>query len=91
MKILHLTLHRKWFDLIATGQKTEEYREIKPYWDSRLKDRDYDIIHFRNGYGKDRPFMSVEFKGIKIKDCYAIQLGKILEIQNWEGVKKSKR
>jgi len=30
--VLRLTLHRKWFDMIATGEKTEEYREIKPYW-----------------------------------------------------------
>lgn len=36
MKVLHLTLKNKWFDLIASGEKTEEYREIKPYWISRL-------------------------------------------------------
>ena len=38
MKILHLTLKRKWFDLIASGEKKEEYREIKPYWVARLVD-----------------------------------------------------
>lgn len=36
MKILHLTLKKKWFDMIASGEKTEEYREIKPYWWKRL-------------------------------------------------------
>lgn len=36
MKILHLTLKKKWFDMIASGEKKEEYREIKPYWASRL-------------------------------------------------------
>lgn len=36
MKILYLVLKRKWFDMIASGEKTEEYREIKPYWANRL-------------------------------------------------------
>lgn len=36
MKMLHLTLKKQWFDLIASGEKKEEYREIKPYWVIRL-------------------------------------------------------
>lgn len=36
MKTLDLVLKRKWFEMIASGEKTEEYREIKPYWESRL-------------------------------------------------------
>lgn len=31
-KILYLTLKKQWFDMINDGIKTEEYREIKPYW-----------------------------------------------------------
>lgn len=38
MKTLHLVLKRKWFEMIASGIKTEEYREIKPYWEKRLLD-----------------------------------------------------
>jgi len=34
--ILHLTLKKKWFDMIKSGVKTEEYREIKDYWVRRL-------------------------------------------------------
>lgn len=33
---LHLNLKRKWFDMIVSGEKLEEYREIKPYWINRL-------------------------------------------------------
>lgn len=33
---LHLVLKSQWFDLIDSGIKTEEYREIKPYWKKRL-------------------------------------------------------
>ena len=50
MRILHLTLKKKWFDMIASGEKREEYRELKPYWHKRLMDKTYDAIKFRNGY-----------------------------------------
>lgn len=35
-KVLSLVLEKKWFKKIVSGEKTEEYREIKPYWASRL-------------------------------------------------------
>jgi len=67
MKILHLTLKRKWFDLIASGKKTMEYRENKPYWQKRLLNggdpKHFDIVRFKNGYG-NVPTMDVQFKGI---------------------------
>ena len=36
MKTLDLVLKEKWYRMIESGKKTEEYREIKPYWVSRL-------------------------------------------------------
>lgn len=36
MKKLHLVLKGKWFDMIDSGVKLEEYREIKGYWVKRL-------------------------------------------------------
>lgn len=36
MKTLHLPLIKKWFDMIQSGDKIEEYREIKGYWASRF-------------------------------------------------------
>lgn len=41
MIVLKLTLKKKWFDLIKSGEKTEEYREIKPYWANRLTNFDW--------------------------------------------------
>ncbi len=70
MKILHLTLEKKWFDLIKSGKKKDEYREDKPHWDKRLVNQEtgegkiFDVIKFRNGYRKDSPVMFVEFKSI---------------------------
>ena len=34
--MLTLPIKKKWFDMILSGEKKEEYREIKPYYDTRL-------------------------------------------------------
>ena len=71
MKTLHLTLKKKWFDLIVLGIKKEEYRELKPYWINRLGGPNdncvnYDLVTFRNGYAKDAPTITLQCKGITI-------------------------
>ena len=38
LKILHLPLKAKWYEMQERGEKTEEYREITPYWIKRLAD-----------------------------------------------------
>jgi len=82
MANLSLTLHKKWFDRIAAGRKTHEFREAKPYWAKRLDGRQYSEIHFRNGYSKDAPFMRVEFLGCRLRGClYVIKLGRVLEVR----------
>lgn len=30
--VLHLNLKKKWFDMILSGEKKEEYREMSAYW-----------------------------------------------------------
>ena len=40
-KTLHLSLKKEWYNMIESGEKKEEYREIKPYWCKRLI-HDYD-------------------------------------------------
>jgi len=35
-KVLHLVLKKKWYDMIASGIKKEEYRDYTIYWDRRL-------------------------------------------------------
>lgn len=35
-KVLILTVNKQWFDMISACEKNEEYREINPYWASRL-------------------------------------------------------
>lgn len=78
MKILNLVLTHKWYDMIASGTKKEEYREIKKFYIDRLTDgmihgtedepyintKHYDYICFHRGYTKTS--MLVELKGIRI-------------------------
>ena len=71
-----LTLKKQWFDMIVSGEKKEEYREIKSYWTKRFEnyfgkvlDKNLEqwawndnikTIVFRNGYGKNVPEFSAE-------------------------------
>ena len=32
-----LPIKKKWFDMIKSGEKKEEYREIKPYYATRFQ------------------------------------------------------
>lgn len=51
MKTIVFFLTRKWFDLVASGRKTSEYRQVKPFWTRQLKDaKPGDCIIFRRGY-----------------------------------------
>ena len=37
-KVLTVQIKKEWFDKIVSGEKTEEYREIKSYWVRRIFD-----------------------------------------------------
>ncbi len=64
--MLILPIKKKWFDMILSGVKKEEYREIKPYYRSRLINEGFldqyglpvyypQWVLFRNGYSKQSP------------------------------------
>lgn len=64
--MLILPIKKKWFDMILSGEKKEEYREIKPYYRSRLHNEGFLDQHglptlyqgqvlFRNGYAGNSP------------------------------------
>ncbi len=88
MKTLHLTLKKKWFDMILSGEKKEEYRETKPYWKRRFciypntdtfLCHSFDTIKFTNGYAKNAPTFEIE--------CLGIEIGKAKPewSDNWQG------
>ena len=51
--------------MILSGEKLEEYREIKDYWTIRLNIEFLPtkrIVLFRNGYGNNKPTIKCEVK-----------------------------
>lgn len=74
--MLTLPIKKKWFDMILSGKKKEEYREIKAYYDSRFfneykrnRNTCFYVI-FRNGYSKNSPSIKCMislYKGLKGK------------------------
>ncbi len=85
METLKIIIKGEYFDMIKSGEKKIEYREVTPFWTSRLfdkegKKRSYDSVLFINGYNKDARRLTTEFKGVTIKNgVYNINLGKIIK------------
>ena len=81
MKILTLQIKRPYLEAILSGEKTEEYREIRPKnadeyvvqnpdaedEDQWLQPVKYDAIRFFIGYATDRPEALVEIKDTRIE------------------------
>lgn len=60
VSILILPIKRFWFDKILSEEKKEEYRNITPYYEKRLKkymDSPYFFVGFRAGYNMASPFI----------------------------------
>ena len=76
-KVLRLTVCKKWFDMIVTGTKKEEYREIKTYWARRLTTNCecfYDVaVELSYGSVIYRPFTHVLFINGYNKDSPRIE------------------
>ena len=79
MKTLHLPLKAKWYEMIESGVKTEEYREIKPYWTERLTyvsaidfegEHLHSVVkhftHVKFSYGYTKRTMTFEIESITI-------------------------
>lgn len=54
--MLTLPIKAKWYDMILSGEKKEEYRSCSKYWAKRfhnlglLTTNEHALIKFRNGY-----------------------------------------
>lgn len=83
-RVLRLTVQRKPFEVMVTGEKDEEFRKPSDWIYSRLykkvkrgklvyhEPREYDLIIFTNGYGNDKPYFIVEM------------VNHIPSVTNWE-------
>ena len=52
LKILHLPMMYEWFDKIASGEKTTEYRQCSDHWNRLFETRHYDLVRFQRGFYK---------------------------------------
>jgi hypothetical protein len=50
MKKLQLSLKKQWFEMTKAGIKTEDYREITPYWVKRFVNLHKDDMNYNNFY-----------------------------------------
>lgn len=87
MKTLHLVLKAKWYDMIASGEKKEEYRENTSYWMKRIG-KLHDVVCFHRGYtnttmtfvieGKSYGYGNPEWGAPTDRKVLKIQLGERL-------------
>jgi hypothetical protein len=93
------TLKREFFAAIVDGSKKIEYREIKPYWTSRLTRiaTPFRLV-LRNGMSPPIPVLTVRIdrivpnpkrKGRKREGSYALHIGRVLKVEHWD--RKNKR
>lgn len=66
--ILHLVLKKKWYDMIASGEKTEEYRDDTPFWSPRIWNwwecsGKTKVVAFQRGYRKPSMWFVVDGLG----------------------------
>ena len=91
-----LPIKKKWFDMIKTGEKTEEYREIKPYYNSRFeifKRCSHVLVKFRNGYSSNSPYIVCRCSlsvgkgkkewGAPDKDVYILTITRIYRLEQY--------
>lgn len=88
MKPLFLILKTPWFFLIASGDKTVEYREATPYWSKRLLDYreccafkcHQPRVIFQHGYAADALRIEADITSIRLRgDYYEIAIANVRE------------
>ena len=72
--LINLTIKRRWFDMIASGEKREEYRgadnrHVNTAWERIAHDEPaaYTMV-LRNGYSMDSPALAVRVYGIILRN-----------------------
>jgi hypothetical protein len=80
------TIKRQWLDLIVSGKKRTEYRDIKPYWDKRLAQVHVPFrLRLINGMRAKAPEVTVEIAHVRRNmrsKQYELAIGKIISYKN---------
>jgi hypothetical protein len=90
MDTITTTLKREPFAEIVDGSKQIEYREIKPYWTSRLsKVKTPFCLVLRNGMIPPIPIVTVQIDRISKKNGhYELHIGSVLNVEHWDRAKR---
>lgn len=76
--VFPLVLKKRWFDMIALGQKKEEYRDCTDYWETRIVNWQKAaeaagvprVIEFRLGYATRARRTAFLAGAVEIRDGY---------------------
>jgi hypothetical protein len=90
--IITTTLMREYFGQIVSGTKRIEYREIKPYWTTRLK-RVRTPFHLvlRNGMTPPIPVLTVRIDRVRPNrriGAYELHIGRVVRVEHWDRRKR---
>jgi len=90
--VLTLALRREMFELVVLGQKFQETKPNTDYWRSRLKDKGWEYVQFRNGQGRKAPRVMVKVKRIyfdpnrKGGGLWILEWSEVVGTENWDAV-----
>jgi hypothetical protein len=92
LDVITTTIEREWLARIVAGTKRVEYREIKPYWTSRLRKVSTPFrLVLRNGMSPPIPVVTVRIDRVipspkrrPRKGTYALHIGRVLKVEHWD-------
>lgn len=84
-KVLDLVLMHKYYDMIESGKKREEYREITPYWFIRLLN--YDPEEYIDGKPIPTYFESNGFDSIADGIRWDLEISGVLHFKDFTHVR----
>lgn len=93
MDAITKTLKRQWFAEIVDRKKRIEYRNVKPYWTSRLKKvRAPFRLVLRNGMTPPVLVLTVRIdKVVKRNGNYDLHIGRVLTVERWDRKRRRPR
>lgn len=77
-KILKISVYKKAFDVMHTGEKGQEFRKPTKWIKQRLFNKDgtlkhYDYIQIVNGYGGHRPQFTAKYGGFIVRERKSVR------------------
>lgn len=83
---LHLFLKSVWYDKIASGEKTSEYRECKPYWNKKIAGGAHILVRaalfMPMRFEQKTEYKTVIFHKVYTKETMEFKINGLFLIQN---------